>query len=63
MVEAQWEVGSLEYDQFKMEAHMGKYHTALDKLEYLIVMHLFELSKLSLSGTGELFCIRILSAD
>ncbi|KAG1765192.1 hypothetical protein EV702DRAFT_981674 [Suillus placidus] len=52
-VEARWEIGGNEYNQFKMEAHLGKYHTALDDLECLVVMRLFELSKVSLSGTGE----------
>ncbi|KAG1775917.1 hypothetical protein EV702DRAFT_972210 [Suillus placidus] len=54
-VEGRWEIGGDEYNRFKMEACLGKYHTALDDLEHLIVMRLFELSKLSLSGTGELF--------
>ncbi|KIK32736.1 hypothetical protein CY34DRAFT_100864 [Suillus luteus UH-Slu-Lm8-n1] len=35
-----------------MEARLGKYRTALNDLERLVVMRLFELSKLSLSGTG-----------
>ncbi|KAG2738887.1 hypothetical protein P692DRAFT_201842716 [Suillus brevipes Sb2] len=51
-VEARWEIGSNEYNEFKMEARLGKYRTALDDLERLVVMRLFELSKLSLSGTG-----------
>ncbi|KAG1844311.1 hypothetical protein DFJ58DRAFT_664845 [Suillus subalutaceus] len=55
-VEARWEVGGPEYNEFKMEARIGKYRAALDELERLVVMHLFELSKLLLSGTGE-FCI------
>jgi hypothetical protein len=52
-VEARWEIGCDEYNQFKMEARLGKYRTALNDLEHLVVMRLFELSKLSLSGTGE----------
>lgn len=52
-VEARWEIGGDEYNQFKMEARLGKYRTALNDLERLVVMRLFELSKLSLSGTGE----------
>jgi hypothetical protein len=52
-VEARWEIGSNEYNEFKMEARLGKYRMALDDLERLVVMRLFELSKLSLSGTGE----------
>jgi hypothetical protein len=55
-VEARWEVGGPEYNGFKMEARISKYRAALDELERLVVMRLFELSKLLLSGTGE-FCI------
>lgn len=54
-VEARWEIGGPEYTQFKTEACLGKYRAALDELERLVVMRLFELSKLSMSGTGELF--------
>ncbi|KAG1854495.1 hypothetical protein F4604DRAFT_1883326 [Suillus subluteus] len=50
--ETRWEVGGPEWNEFKMEARIGKYHAALDELERLVVMCLFELSKLSLSGTG-----------
>ncbi|KAG1862692.1 hypothetical protein F4604DRAFT_1882297 [Suillus subluteus] len=51
-VEARWEIGGDEYNQFKMEARLGKYRTVLNDLERLVVMRLFEPSKLSLSGTG-----------
>ncbi|KAG1877138.1 hypothetical protein C8R48DRAFT_591361, partial [Suillus tomentosus] len=47
-----WEIGGKEYTHFKGEASLSKYRTALDELERLVVMRLFELSKLSLSGTG-----------
>lgn len=53
-MEVRWEIGGPEYNQFKMEARLGKYCTALNELERLVVMRLFELSKVSLSGTGEL---------
>ncbi|KAG2340550.1 hypothetical protein BDR05DRAFT_889615 [Suillus weaverae] len=52
-VDQWWEIGGPEYQHFKEEASPGKYHTALDELEHLMVMRLFELSKLSLSGTGK----------
>ncbi|KAG1763277.1 hypothetical protein EV702DRAFT_982927 [Suillus placidus] len=52
-VDQWWEIGGPEYQCFKEEASLGKYHTALDELEHLMVMRLFELSKLSLSGTGK----------
>ncbi|KAG1780643.1 hypothetical protein EV702DRAFT_1177860 [Suillus placidus] len=52
-VDQWWEIGGPEYRHFKEEASLGKYRTALDELERLVVMRLFELSKLSLSGTGK----------
>lgn len=51
-VDAQWEIGSEEYNHFKEEVALSKYHSALDDLECVVVMRLFELSKLSLSGTS-----------
>ncbi|KAG0693653.1 hypothetical protein DFH29DRAFT_985434 [Suillus ampliporus] len=37
-VEGRWEIGCDEYNRFKMEACLGKYRTALDDLERLVVM-------------------------
>ena len=51
-LEKAWMVGCKEYNQFKAEVSMRKYRRALDELERLVVMRLFELSKLSMSGTG-----------
>ncbi|KAG1781180.1 hypothetical protein EV702DRAFT_963120, partial [Suillus placidus] len=51
-IEEHWVIGGPEYIQFKEEATLGKYCMALNELEHLVVMRLFELSKLSLSGTG-----------
>ncbi|KAG1764331.1 hypothetical protein EDD22DRAFT_979071 [Suillus occidentalis] len=51
-IEERWVIGGPKYIQFKEEATLGKYCTALNELERLVVMRLFELSKLSLSGTG-----------
>ncbi|KAG2055886.1 hypothetical protein BDR06DRAFT_981630 [Suillus hirtellus] len=51
-VDERWLIGGDEYKCFKEEVTLGKYHTALDELEHLVVMRLFELSKLLLSGTG-----------
>jgi hypothetical protein len=51
-VDERWEIGGEQYNRFKEEAKLGKYRAALDELERLVVMRLFELSKLSLSGTG-----------
>ncbi|KAG1758477.1 hypothetical protein EDD22DRAFT_783884, partial [Suillus occidentalis] len=51
-IEKRWEVGSENYNHFREEASLLNYCTALDELERLVVVCLFELSKLSLSGTG-----------
>ena len=52
-LELHWEIGGEEYNQYKEEAGLGKYHKALGELEQLVVMHLFKLSKLAMSGTGK----------
>lgn len=52
-IDKRWEIGSKHYVWFREEALLLKYHSALDELEHLVVMRLFELSKLSLSGTGK----------
>ncbi|KAG2114526.1 hypothetical protein DEU56DRAFT_933756 [Suillus clintonianus] len=51
-IDKRWEIDSELYRQFHQEASLLTYRTALDDLERLVVMRLFELSKLSLSGTG-----------
>jgi len=51
-VDARWEISGREYNHFKEEVSLSKYHSALDDLEHLVIMRLFELSKLSFSGTG-----------
>jgi hypothetical protein len=58
-VDQRWEIGGPEYRCFKEEVSLGKYRTALDELERLVVMRLFELSKLSLSGTGKFIYAKI----
>ncbi|KAI9574341.1 hypothetical protein HD554DRAFT_2034472 [Boletus coccyginus] len=50
-LESPWKVGDEEYNKYKNKVGLGKYCAALDELERLVVMSLFELSKLSLSGT------------
>lgn len=55
-----WEIGGDEYNQFKEEAMISKYCVALNELECLVVMCLFELSKLGLSGTGMGFVCSVL---
>lgn len=54
-IEQRWVIRGPEYIQFKDEAALGKYCTVLNELEHLVVMRLFELSKLLLSGTGIMF--------
>ncbi|KAG2055400.1 hypothetical protein BDR06DRAFT_981976 [Suillus hirtellus] len=45
-------IGGQEYNHFKEEVSFSRYRSALNDLEHLVVMRLFELSKLSLSSTG-----------
>ncbi|KAG1822782.1 uncharacterized protein BJ212DRAFT_1445004 [Suillus subaureus] len=45
-------IGGNEYNKYKDEVSLQKYCVALDELERLMVMQLFELSKLSLSEMG-----------
>jgi len=52
-LESPWSVGGEEYNCYKEEATFGNYCEALGELERLVVMRLFELSKLSMSGTGK----------
>ncbi|KAG2336949.1 hypothetical protein BDR05DRAFT_896013 [Suillus weaverae] len=51
-VEEWWAIGDDMYNKYKQETSLRQYCIALDELECLVVMRLFELSKLSLSGTG-----------
>lgn len=50
-VDQRWVIGGKEYNCFKDEVTLSKYHAGLDELEHLVIMRLFELSKLSLLGT------------
>ncbi|KAI5990638.1 hypothetical protein EDD15DRAFT_2170207 [Pisolithus albus] len=51
-IQPRWEINGEEYKHYKTEAMMVKYRAALDDLERLVVMQLFELSKMAMSGTG-----------
>lgn len=51
-IEKRWEKGGTDYNKYREEAALVDYRTALDELERLVVQRLFELSKLSMSGTG-----------
>ncbi|KAF8141802.1 hypothetical protein EV363DRAFT_1392219 [Boletus edulis] len=52
-LESAWEVGCAEYNCFKEAAALTKYCQALGKLERLVVMRLFELSKISMASMGK----------
>jgi hypothetical protein len=49
-----WDASSTEYQDVKRELGQRKYRRVLDELEHLIVQRLFELTKLNVSGTGEI---------
>ncbi|KAF8545935.1 hypothetical protein OG21DRAFT_1479740 [Imleria badia] len=51
-IESRWEIGGPEYTRYKAQGVLDEYHEALDELERLVVMRLFELSKLSMLDTG-----------
>jgi hypothetical protein len=51
-IQEQWTVCSPEYIKFREETVLTNYRAALDELERLVVMRLFELAKISVSGTG-----------
>lgn len=51
-VEERWAIGDDTYNKYKQETSLRQYRITLDELECLVVMRLFELSKLLLSGTG-----------
>lgn len=51
-IEKRWTEDSAEYKVFYQENVLTNYERALDELERLVVMRLFELTKMSSSGTG-----------
>ncbi|KAF8219669.1 hypothetical protein L208DRAFT_1338656, partial [Tricholoma matsutake] len=51
-IEERWTATSAEYQTFCQANVQTNYERALDELERLVVMRLFELAKLSCSGTG-----------
>ena len=52
-----WQDSSSDYQTVKAELGHRQYRKALDELERLVMQHLFELSKLNMSGTGKLVYI------
>jgi hypothetical protein len=60
-VEERWSNISPEYQEFYQQNVQTNYERALDELERLVVMRLFELTKMSTSGTGTTrMCLSIL---
>jgi hypothetical protein len=53
-IEERWTTASPEYQSFYQQNVQTNYERALDELERLVVMRLFELTKMSSSGTGML---------
>lgn len=49
-----WDASATEYQDVKRELGQRKYRRVLDELERLVVQRLFELTKLNVSGTGEI---------
>jgi hypothetical protein len=56
-IEERWTEASPEYKAFFQETVLTNYERALDDLERLVVMRLFELAKMSSSGTGTPFAL------
>lgn len=54
-----WTADTDDYKTFFQENVSTSYAKALDELEHLVVMRLFELAKLSTSGTGITFIFHI----
>ena len=54
-IKERWTAASLEYKTFHEENVLTNYEQALDELEWLVVMRLFKLAKMSASGTGMWF--------
>lgn len=50
---ARWIPGDMQCHETAKLLHMRKYQRALDVLEGLVVAHVFELSKMNCSQTGE----------
>jgi exonuclease VII small subunit len=51
-IQERWSTTSPEYQSFYQQIVQTNYEQALDELEHLVVMRLFELAKMSTSGTG-----------
>ena len=51
-IETQWVPDSPEYNDALCLYTDRKYHWAMDKLEWLVMQHLFEMTKLGMNGVG-----------
>jgi hypothetical protein len=60
-LEERWKIGGDEYRKFKDEVMLTKYHSTLDELERLVIMHFSDLGKVGMSGTG-MFDLRSFAA-
>jgi hypothetical protein len=56
-VHQRWTASNPEYQEFYQQSVCTKYSSALDELERLVVMRLFELAKMSSSGIGTCLCL------
>lgn len=54
-ITTRWSPTSPEYGEVVKESRLWNYRLAVDKLEYLVVQRMFELTKLGMSGTGVCF--------
>ena len=55
-IQERWTASNPEYQEFHQQSIRTNYSSALDELERLVVMRLFELSKMNSSGIGTCFC-------
>lgn len=53
-ISEQWMDSSPEYIKYHQEVILTSYRKAIDELERLVIMRLFELTKMSASGTGKI---------
>jgi hypothetical protein len=52
-ISERWMESSPEYIKYHQEVFLTSYQKAIDELERLVIMRLFELTKMSASGMGE----------
>ena len=57
-IQERWTALTLEFQEFHQQNVRTNYSSALDELEHLVVMCLFELAKMSSSWIGTCLCLR-----